>query len=109
MGQSFDIMAANERIRAAQADVRAAQPWASQIGGTTTAGRERTGGDGIAAGTANTAALSASFVFDLFGGARRAREGAAAALQSACLLLLCGTEASGVCSCSQQVMRSAVR
>ncbi|MFD2813653.1 TolC family protein [Paracoccus aerius] len=83
MGQSFDIMAANERIRAAQADVRAAQPWASQIGGTTTAGRERTGGDGIAAGTANTAALSASFVFDLFGGARRAREGAAAGLQSA--------------------------
>ena len=83
MGQSFDIMAANERIRAAQADVQAAQPWASQIGGTTTAGRERTGGDGIAAGTANTAALSASFVFDLFGGARRAREGAAAGLQSA--------------------------
>lgn len=83
MGQSFDIMAANERIRAAQADVQAAGPLASQVGGTSTAGRERAGGDGIGAATANTATLSASLVFDLFGGARRAREGADASLRSA--------------------------
>lgn len=83
MGQSFDILAANERIRAAQADVQAAEPLASQLGGTSTAGRERSGGDGIAVGNANTATLSASFVFDLFGGARRARQGAEASLQSA--------------------------
>lgn len=83
LGQSFDIMAANERIRAAQADLAGTGVLASQIGGTTTAGRERAGGDGIAAAAANTANLSASLVFDLFGGARRAREGAAASLRSA--------------------------
>lgn len=83
LGQSFDIMAANERIRAAQADLAGTGVLASQVGGTTTAGRERAGGDGLAAATANTATLSASFVFDLFGGARRAREGARADLQSA--------------------------
>ena len=83
MGQSFDIMAANERIRAAQADLAGTEVLASQVGGTTTAGRERAGGDGIGAATANTATLSASLVFDLFGGARRAREGARASLQSA--------------------------
>ncbi|MFC3168360.1 efflux transporter outer membrane subunit [Paracoccus fontiphilus] len=83
MGQSFDIMAAGERIRAAQADLEGTAVLASQLGGTGTAGRERSGGDGIAAATANTATLSASVVFDLFGGARRAREGARASLQSA--------------------------
>lgn len=83
MGQSFDIMAANERIRAAAADMQAAGVAGSQISGTTGAGRERSGGDGITAATANTANLSASFIFDLFGGARRGREGAAAAYASA--------------------------
>ncbi|SIS99236.1 efflux transporter outer membrane subunit [Paracoccus saliphilus] len=83
MGQSFDIMAANERIRAAAADMRAAGVLGSQVSGSSSAGRERSGGDGIVANTANTANLSASFVFDLFGGARRAREGATASYRSA--------------------------
>ncbi|MCZ0960053.1 efflux transporter outer membrane subunit [Paracoccus benzoatiresistens] len=83
MGQSFDIMAANERIRAAQADLAGRGVLASQVGGTSTVGRERAGGDGMGVSTSNSAALSASLVFDLFGGARRGREGARASLRSA--------------------------
>lgn len=80
---NLDIMAANERIRAAEADLQAAQPWAAQITGESGAARTRSGGDGRVTGTANSANLSAGFVFDLFGGARRAREGAAAGYASA--------------------------
>lgn len=83
MGQSLDIMTANERIRAAQADLAGTGILSSQVSGSTTTERERTGGDGRVAGTANTATLSASFVFDLFGGARRARDGARARLEAA--------------------------
>ncbi|MFN3525752.1 MAG: efflux transporter outer membrane subunit [Paracoccus sp. (in: a-proteobacteria)] len=80
---NLDILAANERIRAAEADLRAASPLAAQVTGESGAGRTRTGGDGLPTGTANSANLSAGFVFDLFGGARRAREGAAAGYASA--------------------------
>lgn len=83
MGQSLDIMAANERIRAAEADLRATGVIASQVTGSSVVGRERAGGDGLGAATANSANLSASLVFDLFGGARRAREGATASYRSA--------------------------
>ena len=83
MGQSLDIMAANERIRAAEADLRATGVLASQVTGSSVVGRERTGGDGLGAATANSANLSASLVFDLFGKARRAQEGATASYRSA--------------------------
>lgn len=84
LGTSLDIISANERIRAAAADLQATQPLAAQITGEpATASRTRTGGDGIPTGTTRSANLSAGFVFDLFGGARRAREGAAAAYASA--------------------------
>lgn len=76
---SLDIIAANERIRAAQADVAATQPLAAQLGGDSAVSRTRTGGDSQPTTTTTSANLSASFVFDLFGGAQRARQGAAAA------------------------------
>ncbi|MEQ3643601.1 MAG: efflux transporter outer membrane subunit [Paracoccus sp. (in: a-proteobacteria)] len=81
---SLDIITANERIRAAAADLQATQPLAAQITGEpASASRVRSGGDGVSTGYSSTASLSAGFVFDLFGGARRAREGAAAAYASA--------------------------
>ena len=83
LGTSLDIIAANERIRAAEADLAATAPLASQITGDSSAGRTRSGGDGRDAATGTSANLSAGFVFDLFGGARRAREGAAAGYASA--------------------------
>ena len=81
---SLDIITANERIRAAAADLQATQPLAAQISGEpASASRVRSGGDGQATGYTSSANLSAGFVFDLFGGARRAREGAAAGVASA--------------------------
>lgn len=84
LGTSLDIIAANERIRAAAADLQATQPLAAQISGEpASTSRVRSGGDGVANGYTTSANLSAGFVFDLFGGARRARQGAAAAYESA--------------------------
>nr|WP_318272633.1 efflux transporter outer membrane subunit [Paracoccus saliphilus] len=84
LATSLDIITANERIRAAEADLRATAPLAAQIGGEpASASRVRSGGDNQSTGYASSANLSAGFVFDLFGGARRARQGAAAAHASA--------------------------
>lgn len=84
LATNLDILAANERIRAAQANVAAAQPLAAQLGGdTASASRMRAGGSGQPTATTTNSSLSAGFVFDLFGGARRAREGAEAAEASA--------------------------
>ncbi|MBM3606469.1 MAG: efflux transporter outer membrane subunit [Alphaproteobacteria bacterium] len=84
LGTSLDIITANERIRAAEADLRATAPLAAQVTGEpASASRIRSGGDNQSTGYTSTANLSAGFVFDLFGGARRAREGAAAAHASA--------------------------
>lgn len=84
LATNLDILAANERIRAAQADVAATQPLAAQLGGDSAlAPRTRTGGNGQSRSTTTSATLSAGFVFDLFGGARRAREEAEAAEDSA--------------------------
>ncbi|WP_042249405.1 efflux transporter outer membrane subunit [Paracoccus sp. PAMC 22219] len=81
---SLDIITANERIRAAAADLQATQPLAAQISGEpASASRVRSGGDGQPTGYTSSANLSAGFVFDLFGGARRAREGAAAGVAAA--------------------------
>ncbi|ASM70862.1 toluene efflux pump outer membrane protein TtgI [Pseudosulfitobacter pseudonitzschiae] len=84
LATNLDILAANERIRAAQADLAATQPLATQLGGEAAlASRTRSGGSGQPAVNRTSASLSAGFVFDLFGGAQRAREGAAAAEASA--------------------------
>ena len=82
LAQNLDVMAANERIRAAEADLSATGPLVAPLDGSTTAVRERGATSGGAVGHATTSSLSAAFVFDLFGGQRRARQGAAAALQS---------------------------
>ncbi|MCG6111741.1 MAG: efflux transporter outer membrane subunit [Paracoccus sp.] len=84
LGTSLDIITANERIRAAAADLQATQPLSAQIAGDpASASRVRAGGDGQPTATTSIATLSAGFVFDLFGGARRAREGATASVASA--------------------------
>lgn len=84
LDNSLDIITANERIRAAGADLRATAPLAAQISGEpASASRVRSGADNQPTGYASTATLSAGFVFDLFGGATRARQGAAAAYASA--------------------------
>ncbi|QDA35828.1 efflux transporter outer membrane subunit (plasmid) [Paracoccus liaowanqingii] len=81
---SLDIIQANERIRAAAADLQGTQPLAAQItGDSASASRVRSGGEDQATGYTSNSSLSAGFVFDLFGGARRAREGASAAYASA--------------------------
>lgn len=84
LGTSLDIITANERIRAAEADLRATAPLVAQVSGQpASASRVRTGADGRPTGYASTADLSADFVLDLFGGDRRARQGAQAAQASA--------------------------
>ncbi|RJE81785.1 RND transporter [Paracoccus sp. JM45] len=84
LGTSLDILAANERIRAAAADVRAAAPLAAQVSGSDASlGRQRVGSDGSSTGYSTSGSLTATYVFDLFGGARRARESANAAYASA--------------------------
>ena len=84
LGTSIDIMTANERIRAARADLQGAQPWAAQVtGGTAELSQARAGIRGAGAAGTDSATLSAGFVFDLFGGARRARQGAEASLRTA--------------------------
>ena len=84
LATNLDILAANERIVAAQADLAATQPLAAQLGGEgLSASRTRTGGSAQPTTTTTTTSLSAGFVFDLFGGAQRARQGAAASAMSA--------------------------
>ncbi|WP_104494352.1 efflux transporter outer membrane subunit [Paracoccus denitrificans] len=81
--QNLDEAAARERIRAAAADLRGTGVLASQVSGTASAARERGASAGGAVQTAGSSSLGANFVFDLFGGARRERQGAAASLESA--------------------------
>lgn len=83
LSRNLDVLAANERIRAAEADLRAAGVLSSQVGGSSAVLRERTGGDGVPDANVTTASLSAGFVFDLFGGAFRTRQAAAAGVQGA--------------------------
>jgi multidrug efflux system outer membrane protein len=81
--QNLDEAAARERIRAAAADLRGTGVLAGQVSGTASAARERGASAGGAVQTAGNSSLGANFVFDLFGGARRERQGAAASLESA--------------------------
>ncbi|MCW1934882.1 efflux transporter outer membrane subunit [Pararhodobacter zhoushanensis] len=83
LGQSLSILAANERIRAAEAGVRGAAPLSGQLGGETTVARERVGAEGTPSAAANRSSLNAGFVLDIFGGALRVRQGAEADLHAA--------------------------
>jgi len=83
LGQNLDVIAANERIREAQAALRATGVNAA-ASGSLDASSTRAGGDAISGTTTTeTAELGAAFVIDLFGGIRREREAAQADLVSA--------------------------
>jgi len=81
--QNLDEAAARERIRAAAADLRGAGVFAAQTSGTADTSRERGVTSGGPVQSASTSSLDASFVFDLFGGAKRERQGTAASLEAA--------------------------
>ncbi|RQP04874.1 MAG: efflux transporter outer membrane subunit [Paracoccus sp. BP8] len=81
--QNLDEAAARERIRAAAADLRGTGVLAAQTSGSADAARERGSTAGAAVQNVTTSSLGANFVFDLFGGARRQRQGAAASLEAA--------------------------
>ncbi|ARO15869.1 Nodulation protein T (plasmid) [Ketogulonicigenium robustum] len=83
LAQNLNVLAANQRIQVASAAAQATGVAASQVQGSLTGQRERSGGDNIQASTSNGGALSASFVFDMFGGQQRARQAASASLLSA--------------------------
>ncbi|CUH67758.1 Toluene efflux pump outer membrane protein TtgI precursor [Thalassovita gelatinovora] len=82
LAQNLDVMSATEAIRQAQAELRATGVNAALDGGLS-GSVNRSGGDGLSPTTTHSAELGASFVVDLFGGIRRAREGAAASLTAA--------------------------
>ncbi|MFT4151463.1 MAG: efflux transporter outer membrane subunit [Paracoccaceae bacterium] len=83
LAQNLDVMAANERIRAAEATLAGTGVVASQASGSAAAARERGATAGGPVGYSTSASLGADFVFDLFGGALRAQQGAAAGVDVA--------------------------
>lgn len=80
--QNLGIAAALERIRAAEASLRASGG-ASAVSGDLAASSTRSGGDGTATGRSNSGSLSANIALDLFGGIRRGAQSAAADLEAA--------------------------
>lgn len=80
--KNLSIAASLERIRAAEANLRASGG-ASAVSGDLSGSSTRTGGDGIATGQTNSGSLSASLALDLFGGIRRGSQSAAADLEAA--------------------------
>lgn len=82
MQQNLDEAAAVERIREAEANLRATG-FNAATDGSFDASHERSGGENIPTTTTKTASLSASLVLDLFGGLRRARESALASVVAA--------------------------
>ncbi len=82
MAQNLDIQTAQERIRQAQANLRATGVNAA-ISGTATGERVKAGGDGLTAGWGNNSSLGAALVIDLFGGIRRSQDAARADLDAA--------------------------
>lgn len=81
--QNLDVLAANERIRQAEANLRTTGVNAA-VSGSLDGAHTRQGGDAIdGTQSVDSAELGAAFVIDLFGGIRREREGAAASLVSA--------------------------
>ncbi|WP_286758538.1 MULTISPECIES: efflux transporter outer membrane subunit [Sulfitobacter] len=83
LAQNLDVIAAGERIRQAQAELRTtgvnAAADGSLTGSVTTSGGDGTSGTS----TVESGTLSASLVIDLFGGIRREREAAVASLTAA--------------------------
>ncbi|MEP3686336.1 MAG: efflux transporter outer membrane subunit [Sulfitobacter dubius] len=83
LAQNLDVIAAGERIRQAQAELRTtgvnAAADGSLTGSVTTSGGDGTSGTS----TAESGSLGASLVIDLFGGIRREREAAVASLTAA--------------------------
>lgn len=82
LAQNLDTQAALERIRAAEAGLRSSGGATAPSGGVEASG-QRAGGTGVAAGSSSSVGMNAAFVIDLFGGLRRDRERAGAALTSA--------------------------
>lgn len=80
--QSLDVLSAMEKIREAQAYVRATGI-NSAVDGSLSGSATRSGGDGVATSTTEAGELGASMVIDLFGGIRRERESALASLAAA--------------------------
>jgi multidrug efflux system outer membrane protein len=81
LAQNLDVMAANEAIRKAQAELRGTGV-NSAISGSLSAASTTSGGDGSSS-TTNSGTLGAALVVDLFGGIKRQRESASASLTAA--------------------------
>jgi len=83
LAQNLDVIAAGERIRQAQAELRTtgvnAAADGSLTGSVTTSGGDGTNGTS----TVESGSLGASLVIDLFGGIRRERDAAVASLTAA--------------------------
>ncbi|MGO4853670.1 efflux transporter outer membrane subunit [Phaeovulum sp. W22_SRMD_FR3] len=77
LAQNLDVMAANERINAAEAALRQTGLNA-QLSGGASAERTRSSNDARIVSNNGAASLSANYVFDLFGGVRRGQEAATA-------------------------------
>ncbi|WP_237220239.1 TolC family protein [Salipiger sp. CCB-MM3] len=82
LSQNLDVAAARERIRQAEANLRATGVNAA-LDGALDASRTRSGGEASAISTASASDLSASLVLDMFGGIRREQQAAAANLSAA--------------------------
>jgi outer membrane protein, multidrug efflux system len=77
LAQNLDVATSRARIAAAEAALRAAGV-ASQFDGGLSAETVRSGGDAVPTTTIDSASLTGSFVFDLFGKARLTRDQARA-------------------------------
>ena len=83
LAQNLDVIAAGERIRQAQAELRTTGVNAA-ADGSLTGSMTTSGGDGTSGtSTVESGSLGASLVIDLFGGIRREREAAVASLTAA--------------------------
>ena len=82
LATNLDIDSARERIREAEANLRATGVNAA-MDGSAEIDRTRSGGDGTSTTTGTNKELSASLVLDIFGGIRREREAAIADLAAA--------------------------
>lgn len=83
LAQNLDVIAAGERIRQAQAELRTTGVNAA-ADGALTGSVTTSGGDGTSGtSTVESGSLGASLVIDLFGGIRREREAAVASLTAA--------------------------
>jgi outer membrane protein, multidrug efflux system len=82
LAQNLSLASAIARVEAAEATLRG-RGISAQSDGSLLAQSRRAGSDDIPTTTTETGSLSGSFVFDLFGGARRSRDEAAANLSAA--------------------------